>query len=73
MTEDAESIIAGALGIDASRVDGSMGLAVTPEWDSLAHFRLVLAVEDALQRKLDPAEIVSLTNLASVAALIQAG
>lgn len=41
-----------------------------PEWDSLAHMRLVLALEEKSGRPLSPAQIVSLATLADLEALL---
>jgi acyl carrier protein len=39
-------------------------------WDSLAHLRLVLAIEQKIGRQLDPDEAVRIESLTDVAALI---
>lgn len=70
MTARAKEMIADALSMDRNAVDETTGLSVTPQWDSLAHFRLVLAIEEFLGRKLDPMEIVTLTSFASVSDLV---
>lgn len=70
MTVRAKEMIADALNIERDAVDESTSLSSTPQWDSLAHFRLVLTIEEHLDRKLDPMEIVTLTSLASVSVLV---
>jgi acyl carrier protein len=70
MSDIAKTIIATALNMDLAEVGDAAGLATTPQWDSLAHFRLVLALEERLLRKLEPIEIVSLINVAAVEALV---
>ncbi len=70
MSEIAKTIIANSLQMDLSEVADTAGLARTAQWDSLAHFRLVLALEERLQRKLDPMEIVSVVDVTAVAALV---
>ncbi len=70
MTNIAKAVIADALSIDLLQVTDDAGLATTAQWDSLAHFRLVLALEERLQRKLNPIEIVSLVDVAAVATLV---
>jgi len=39
---------------DESEVDASTALGTTLQWDSLAHMRLILALEERLGRRLDP-------------------
>jgi acyl carrier protein len=39
-------------------------------WDSLAHLRLVMKIEEEIGRQLDPDETVRIESLADVAALI---
>jgi acyl carrier protein len=66
----AREILAEALNLDTGALDAEAAIGITPEWDSLAHMRLVLGVEAALARTLSPMEIVSIATLADVAALI---
>jgi acyl carrier protein len=70
MNDIAKTLIATALNMDPAGIDATTGLATTPQWDSLAHFRLVLALEERLARKLDPAEIVSIVDVSAVEALV---
>ena len=39
-------------------------------WDSLAHLRLVLAIEGQIGRQLDPDESVRIETLSDIAALL---
>jgi acyl carrier protein len=39
-------------------------------WDSLAHLRLIMRIEEAIGRQLDPDETVRIESLAEIAALI---
>ncbi len=41
-----------------------------PEWDSLAHMRLILTLEEATGQPLTPAQIVSLATLADIETLL---
>ena len=43
-----------------------------PEWDSLSHIRLVLAVQRAFQVKFSAAQIAELKNVGELASLINA-
>ena len=39
-------------------------------WDSLAHLRLIMRIEEQIGRQLDPGETVSIESLADITALI---
>jgi len=39
-------------------------------WDSLAHLRLIMRIEEQIERQLDPDETVRIESLADIAALI---
>lgn len=41
-----------------------------PEWDSLAHMRLILTLKEATGQPLTPAQIVSLATLAEIETLL---
>ena len=43
-----------------------------PEWDSLSHIRLVLAVQKAFQTKFSAAQTANLKNVGEFVALIRA-
>lgn len=66
MNTDAVALIAEALNLSRESVKPETSLMTSPEWDSLAHFRIVLALEERLGRALDPLEITTLADLASV-------
>ena len=42
-----------------------------PEWDSLSHIRLILAVQREFKTKFSAAEVGALQNVGSLAALIR--
>ena len=54
----------------SSEIADETALGITPQWDSLAHMRLILNPEASVKRRLDPAAIVSITNLADVITVI---
>ena len=63
-------ILAEALGLPEAQIDDSTDIETCPSWDSLAHFRVVVAVEAAIGRQLDPIEIVELNGYRSVRELV---
>ena len=66
------AIIADALGLSASEINEGIGLETCPSWDSLAHFRLILGIEETLGRPLSPTEIFETTDYLSVDKLLSA-
>ncbi len=71
MNSDAAALIAKALNVGRESVTQETSLMTSAEWDSLAHFRIVLALEEILGRALDPLEITTLLDTASVARLLE--
>lgn len=65
---DIDSVIAGALGIAAESVDDTLEFRVVPEWDSAAHLRLVLALQEALGVAIDDELAVELTSVPAIRA-----
>jgi acyl carrier protein len=68
----ARALLAEALFLALEDLTDDAALGHTPEWDSLAHTRLIMALEDHLQRPVRPEETVSLGSLQDLAALLQA-
>lgn len=60
---DIESVIASALGIAAESVDDTLEFRGAPEWDSAAHLRLVLALQEALGVAIDDELAIELTSV----------
>lgn len=67
-----QALVADALGLASSEITAQTGLATTAQWDSLAHMRIVLGVEESLGRQLGPDEIVSIMTAEDVAVLLAA-
>lgn len=67
-TVDIDSVIASALGIAAESVDDTLEFRVVPEWDSAAHLRLVLALQEALGVAIDDELAVELTSVPAIRA-----
>ncbi len=57
---------------DTIVVTPELTAADVPEWDSLSHIRLVLAVQKAFQIKFSAAQTAELKNVGELAGLIQA-
>ncbi|MEO0342485.1 MAG: acyl carrier protein [Pseudomonadota bacterium] len=73
MTKDiskSKAVLSVALNISVDKVDSSMSLNNTPEWDSLAHMRLILEIEKEKGSKLTPDQVISIVDLESVEATL---
>jgi acyl carrier protein len=66
-------LLAEALRVQPGDLPADASLAATEGWDSMAHVRLILALEDRLDRMLEPEEVVGLSSLADIAALLGDG
>ncbi len=63
-------IVSGALGIDAARLPVDTAIGRSERWDSLAHVRIILAIEERLSRQLAPDEVVAIADLADIERLL---
>jgi acyl carrier protein len=66
----AKQLLAEAANCDAASIPDDVRIGQFERWDSLAHLRLVLAVEAWIGRQLDPDEAVHIEALADIAALL---
>lgn len=69
-TEKARELLAAALNLPEQDVDNSTMIGVTQQWDSLAHMRLMLALEEALGSELDMEAVVNIASLSDVEATL---
>lgn len=70
LPSDAEGLVREVLHIPHASIDDSLGLGRIRQWDSLGHVALVLAVESLLGRRLGAKEIVALTKLTGLRAVL---
>jgi citrate synthase len=68
-----DEVVADALGILASRVTDELAFRSVPEWDSLRHVELMLALEEHWGRRIDPDLVLSLTSVAAIRAFDRTG
>lgn len=66
----ARRLLAGALAISEDRIGTDASIETLEAWDSLAHMRLVLAIEQELGRELTPDRIAGIGSLADIAAAL---
>lgn len=67
----ARAILAGALELDPAAIGADASIATLEAWDSLAHMRLIAAVEADLAVELGPEAIVSIASLADIARIVE--
>ena len=59
-------ILALSLDLDASEIQNNSGINNLPEWDSLNHIKIVLAIEEKLERNLTTEEIIDISDVNSI-------
>jgi len=69
----ARRLLAEALELDLAAVPVDAAIGRLEAWDSLAHLRLVQAIERTLGKELPPETIVGIERLQDIAALLPDG
>jgi len=69
---DATLLLAEGLGLPPEAVPADARIGSVEQWDSLAHARILIALEAALGRTIDAEEILRVESLADIAALLAA-
>jgi acyl carrier protein len=69
--DSAKQLLAEATGADAATVPDTARLGGFARWDSLAHLRLILALEEKIGRQLDPDEAVRIESLHDIAVFFE--
>ncbi len=69
-TEAATQLLASALGISEAEISDETSITYSDEWDSLAHFGIIFALEEQIDRKMSPLEIFELSNFESVVEIL---
>lgn len=74
MPNDAQvtTLIARTLGIAESDVGDTLAYGEVPQWDSLNHVKLMLALENLLDVEVGEDEMVELTTVAAIRAFVTA-
>ncbi|CAM9942264.1 unnamed protein product, partial [Phaeothamnion confervicola] len=65
------ALVASELEIPESRLNAGSSIDTTPEWDSVGHLNICLAVQDRFGVSLDMEEISQLTSIAALAGLLE--
>ena len=66
-------ILALSLDLDASEIQNNSDINNLPEWDSLSHIKIVLAIEEKLERNLTTEEIIDISDVNSINKLFNRG
>jgi len=67
----ARQVLANALELAPEAVPDTARLGEPEVWDSLAHLRLILAIEVKLGHELDPLQAIEIESLGDVASLLK--
>lgn len=70
--DDARALLADALRLDPARVPDDASMRSFKPWDSLAHMELIALAEERLACTLTMDDIVAMTSLDGLAALLAA-
>jgi acyl carrier protein len=66
LPESVSSLIAMSFGISKDRISSSTRQADIPEWDSVGHLNLMLALEDTFGIRLDVDDMKRLTTVEAI-------
>jgi acyl carrier protein len=69
-SQQAKKLLAEAANCDPATIPDEVRIGGFERWDSLAHLRLVLAIEQQIGRELDPDELVRIETLVDIAMLL---
>ena len=68
--DSARILLADALGVPAATIPDDATLDQVEQWDSIAHLRIVLALEEKIGRQVTPEETMSLFSVRQIAQLM---
>ena len=71
-TVDVKQLLASALGVSVSRVGDDAERGRLRGWDSLGHVNVITALEDHFAVKLDDADLLRMTSLPEIVAVLRA-
>lgn len=67
-----DQLIASVLRIELSFVSSETTMQTTPQWDSLKHMELIMAIEQQYNLVLEPDEIASMTGVSAIRDVLNA-
>lgn len=71
MDDKIRAVMAQVLRLPVDRVGADAAIGNVPNWDSTAHMRMMLSLEDAFGIELDEAHMVEMTSLARIRAAVE--
>lgn len=71
MDDTIRAMMAEVLRLPVDRIGTDAAIGNVPNWDSTAHMRMMLALEDAFGIELDEAHMVEMTSLAKIRAVVE--
>jgi citrate synthase len=71
MPDDVARLIASVLQLPVDRIGDELSFQSVPEWDSLRHVDLMLALEDACGLEIDAEAMVTLDTVAKIRAFVR--
>ena len=66
MSDRLQDVVAGVLRLPPESITDDIGFGLTPEWDSLNHISLMLAIEEAYGITLSDDDVVELTTVGAI-------
>lgn len=64
------ALVAAELDVPAGKINAKSSIDTIPEWDSMAHLNICLAIQDSFGIQLDMDTIGELTSVAALAKLV---
>ena len=71
MDERIRAIMAEVLRLPAERIGAEAAIGTVPNWDSTAHMRMMIALEDEFGIDLDESRMVEMTSLARIRSAVE--
>lgn len=71
MDERIRAIMAEVLRLPAERIGADAAIGTVPNWDSTAHMRMMIALEDTFGIELDESRMVEMTSFAKIRSVIE--
>jgi acyl carrier protein len=69
--ERVRELASSTLGVPLDTVDAMTSVGTVEEWDSLQHLNLMMVIEDAFGVEINPADMESMTDIASIVAFVE--
>ena len=71
MEDRIRTVMAEALRLPADRIGADAAIGTVPNWDSTAHMRMMIALEDEFGIELDESRMVEMTSFAKIRGTVE--